>query len=121
MRMSEQALALRARGNNCAYCVLASCGKYTGLDEVKMQAITAGFGGGMRSGETCGAITGAVMALGLTQDDPKQAAVLSRQCVESFRDAFGCVRCIELKRAGVPCNQLIAHGAEFIEKQLENR
>lgn len=115
MTIQEEAVALHARGCNCAQCVLAVSGKYTGLEQETALKVAAGFGGGVRSGEICGAITGAVMAIGLTEQDPRKVAGLTKQCVESFRQEFGCVRCAELKQNRVPCDTLIAFGAQHVE------
>lgn len=121
MSISEEAARLHGEGLNCAQCVLSACGKYTGLDADTAKKIAAGFGGGVRSGELCGAISGAVMALGLIEADRNGASVAARQCVENFRQHYGCVRCLELKRAGVSCDELIAHGADFVENYNKKR
>ena len=113
--IGEEAVALHGNGMNCAQCVLRACGKYTGLNEDTAIAVAAGFGGGVRSGEICGAISGAVMVIGLTEPDKRKVAGLTKQCVESFRKEFGCVRCLELKQKGVSCDELIAYGAQYAE------
>ena len=50
---------------NCAQAVLAAFGPDAGLPEEAACRITANFGSGMKMGETCGAVTGGLMALGL--------------------------------------------------------
>ena len=65
MDIREKALYWHKKGYNCAQTVLAACSELTGLDEKTALAISAGFGGGLRSGEVCGAISGAVMAVGM--------------------------------------------------------
>ena len=121
MAISEEAVKLHGQGLNCAQCVLTACGKYTGLDEDTARRIAAGFGGGVRSGEICGAISGAVMALGLAEEDRAKISAAARQCVEDFRQQYGFVRCLELKRAGVSCDELIAHGAEYVGNYLNSQ
>ena len=121
MALSEEAVKLHGEGNNCAQCVLMTAGKYTGLDVDMARRVSAGFGGGVRSGEICGAISGAVMALGLLGEDGRAVAGLSRQCVEAFRQQYGCVRCLELKRAGISCDELIAFGAALVENFANNK
>ena len=116
MTNQEQAVALHAQGFNCAQCVLLACGKYTGLEPETARRVAAGFGGGVRSGEICGAISGAVMTIGLTEEDPRLVAARTKQCVERFRQEFGCVRCQELKLNRVPCDTLIAFGAQQVEE-----
>ena len=122
MTIQEEAVRLHGQGCNCAQSVLAACGKYTGLEQQTALAVASGFGGGVRSGEICGAISGAVMAIGLVEKDPRKVAALSRQCVESFRQEFGCVRCQELKQNRVSCDRLIEFGAQYVENLInENK
>ena len=65
MSVKDTALEYHLNGYNCAQSVLAACRDYYDIDEKTALAISAGFGGGVRSGEICGAISGAVMAAGL--------------------------------------------------------
>lgn len=65
MDIGQRALDYHKSGYNCAQSVFAACCEYTGMDEKTALAISAGFGGGARSGELCGAVTGAIMAEGL--------------------------------------------------------
>lgn len=122
--IGEEAVALHGNGMNCAQCVLRACGKYTGLDEDTATAVAAGFGGGVRCGEICGAISGAVMAVGLASgsENSMRVGALSKACSAAFREKYGVVRCLDLKRAGIPCDDLIKFGAETAEKLiLENK
>ena len=129
VEISEKALGLHDRGFNCAQSVLCACSEYTGLDSAMAEAVSAGFGGGMRSGEVCGAISGAIMALGcrLSRANPDifdskmQTANATRECVKRFREKYGCIRCLELKKAGISCDDLIAFGAEQAEAILNNK
>ena len=65
MDIGQRALDYHKSGYNCAQSVFAACCEYTGMDEKTALALSAGFGGGARSGELCGAVTGAIMAEGL--------------------------------------------------------
>ena len=95
---------LHGQGFNCAQSVLAACAEYTGLDRNLGLAIAGGFGGGLRAGEVCGAVSGAAMALGLccphtTPDAPEEKARISAQSAElcnRFREEFGCLTCRDL-------------------------
>lgn len=67
--MSEQEFTVArdrfAGGYNCCQSVLlALAGRY-GLSEELAVRLATGFGAGMARGETCGAVAGAVMLLGL--------------------------------------------------------
>ena len=52
-------------GFNCAQIVVTDFSKDFNIDEKKSKQIAACFGGGMGCGETCGALTGALMVIGL--------------------------------------------------------
>jgi C_GCAxxG_C_C family probable redox protein len=66
MNRAETALSLFAKGFNCSQVVLSAYVEQFGLDGATAMKIASGFGGGMgRMGETCGAVTGAFMVLGL--------------------------------------------------------
>jgi len=121
MGIGEEAVRFHQQGCNCAQSVLSACGTYTGLDQNTATSIAAGFGGGVRSGEICGAISGAVMAIGLIEQDKRRVAALARQCVDSFREKFGCVRCMELKQNRVSCDALIEYGAKYIEDLMKQK
>ena len=54
-----------ANGHNCAQSVLRALAGELGLDDALAVRLATGFGVGMVEGGTCGAVSGAVMALGL--------------------------------------------------------
>lgn len=61
----DEAVALFRSGFNCAQAVLRVYGAERGVAPDRALELASGFGGGMRRGATCGAVTGAIMALGL--------------------------------------------------------
>ena len=62
----EVAVAAFKQGFNCSQAVLSAYAPSLGLERETAVRLAAGFGGGIsRRGETCGAVTGAVMVLGL--------------------------------------------------------
>ena len=77
MNRSQQAVAAFESGFNCSQAILRSYGSDYGLSPLHALQVASGFGGGMRRGDTCGAVTGALMVLGLRygpQDTPDKAA-----------------------------------------------
>jgi C_GCAxxG_C_C family probable redox protein len=63
---SDEAEAVYRSGFNCAQSVLIPFAREGGLTEAEAARIASPFGAGMaRMQETCGAVTGALMALGL--------------------------------------------------------
>ena len=64
--IEENAVSLFKGGLNCSQSVLTAYSEEFGFDKGLASAISCGFGGGMgRLQETCGAVTGAFMALGI--------------------------------------------------------
>ncbi len=128
MNIGQKALEYHQNGFNCAQSVFAACCEYTGMDEKTALAVSAGFGGGARSGELCGAITGAVMAEGLVfpfvdgQDveAKEKIAAIAKQCVGLAREKYGFVRCADLK-GNINCNEIIAFMAETAEQIIEKK
>lgn len=70
----DKATSLFDEGYACSQSILLSFSSYFELDEKTAKLISSTFGGGMgRLRETCGAVTGGFMVLGLAfgNDDPK--------------------------------------------------
>lgn len=53
------------KGYDCSQVVLAHFAEKLGITEEMADKVSACFGGGMMHGDTCGAFTGAIMAIGL--------------------------------------------------------
>ena len=90
---------------NCAESVLLGVTKACGLECECVPRIATGFGGGVSScGEICGALTGAVMAMGLkfgresAEDVEAKNALYEKvqNLLDSFKREFGTIRCLEL-------------------------
>lgn len=91
-------------GINCAQCVLAQCASELGYDEEELQNMTAAFGGGMGRGDTCGAVSGALIAIGLALgEDDEDGYVEVKQTAAAFQAAF-------IKRHGTTiCRDLLGY------------
>lgn len=63
--IAEQAESMFRDGFNCAQSVVGTCGDRRGLDKQTAIRVSQCFGGGMSAGETCGAVCGALMVIGL--------------------------------------------------------
>jgi C_GCAxxG_C_C family probable redox protein len=118
--MSENATkaeAMFASGYNCAQSVLVCCGAGMGVSRDAAIRLGAPFGGGMGAkGEVCGAVSGALMALGLkyAKDAPQDPAAKHRvyQLASRFLDAFkkrhGSVLCRDLLGCDISTPELQA-------------
>ena len=98
------ALDLHDNGFNCAQAVFAALADVREDGRAAALRTAACFGGGMRCGEVCGAVTGALMAIGLAHghDRPDDAerkadvAARTRAFVAEFRERNGTLLCREL-------------------------
>ena len=100
--------------------MLSSFGDQFGLDRELALRVAGAFGGGMaRMGETCGVVTGALMAIGLkygkvkAEDDAarEQTYELARNFVTRFKARRGSTVCRELLgyNLGIPDERKAAH------------
>ena len=111
--LARRALELHGMKYNCAQAVACTLAPLIGADEELCFRAAEGLGGGMGGlTETCGAVSGAAMAIGLAnsngQDDrtSKQATYrIVRKLVSDFREQNGSTLCPELKgsRPSSPC------------------
>jgi C_GCAxxG_C_C family probable redox protein len=91
-------------GFSCSQSVLAAFAPELGLDAETALRVAAGFGGGMgRTGHTCGAVTGALMVLGLKHGAtvPDAAAkerpyAQAREFMARFEARHGATACADL-------------------------
>ena len=103
--LARRALELHGMKYNCAQAVACTLAPLIGADEELCFRAAEGLGGGMGGlTETCGAVSGAAMAIGLAnsngQDDrtSKQATYrIVRKLVSDFREQNGSTLCPELK------------------------
>lgn len=130
-------------GYNCSQAVLGSYSEQFGLDCDKAFKVATGFGGGMRMSETCGAVTGAFMVLGLkygnitTQN--QQAKTRTYEMIEEYTTRFksrnGSVVCRDLLGCDIStqegrkkaqnddlfstiCPEMVKSAAEILEELL---
>jgi len=88
-------------GINCSQCVLSYWADELGYDEDELFRMATAFGGGMYRGDTCGAVTGGLIALGLNFGgiEPEERA-LAKEKAKAFQAAFteklGSTLCHEL-------------------------
>ncbi len=105
MSKADEAVNTFISGFNCSQAVLSAFSADYGLDTVMAYRVGAAFGGGIgHLGETCGAVSGAVMVIGLhygmTVNDGSQSnreaynKVL--QLAADFKSRNGTIKCREL-------------------------
>ena len=138
----EIAVASFKEGLSCSQAVLSAFAPGLGLDRQTALRVAAAFGGGMaRMGQTCGAVSGALMVIGLkhghvaAQDKAakEKTYALVREFVDQFRARNGSLLCRELLGydIGTPegmqlvrekglstsiCSRLVRDAAEILER-----
>ena len=101
MSLESDARALFDQHENCAQSVFAPFAEHFGLDKETALRIATPFGGGMgHAGQVCGAVSGALMAIGLAKgttvyDKEKKDAcyAMARDFQARFRGMHGHVSC----------------------------
>ena len=125
LKKAEELRAIVTPHYNCAQSVLVPFAKDCGLTEEQAYKVGAHFGAGMKIGQTCGAITGALMVLGLLGLDDVE---ITRQFFKEIKDNHqGCINCVDLLRinaeAGLEkkphCDGMVYEAIKLVEKIIE--
>jgi C_GCAxxG_C_C family probable redox protein len=122
----EKAVSCFSEGFMCSQAVLTAYAERFGMDRETALKVSAAFGGGMgRMGETCGAVTGAFMVIGLkygritvqdTQSHEKTNRLV-REFVDRFKAINGSIVCREL----LGCDLSTPEGLKtFVDKKLRD-
>ncbi|HEM61841.1 MAG TPA: C_GCAxxG_C_C family protein [Chloroflexi bacterium] len=145
MDVVERALATFDEGYNCSQSVFSAFAPELGLDREMALRVATAFGGGMgHRGDTCGAVTGAFMVIGLKygrvraedREIRDRAYQLVNRFVEEFETRHGTVVCRELlgfdlgtpegERLAeerwpddMPCRDLVRDAAAILKEILE--
>lgn len=114
---SEIALELYNEGFNCAQAVFGAFSEEYGLDKSMAFKLTGGMGKGFRSGELCGAVSGAALVIGLkygqtAADDAEAKAECGTKTAE-FMKAF------KRKNKFLTCRDILSLGARLKEENEE--
>ena len=128
---------------NCAQSVLLSHAEELNLDRTTALRIALGFGGGMAMAETCGAVTGAYMVLGMKanfkEKSIQELKAETKVAVKKFNELFiakhGSLTCKKLLGVDIStpegsaeanaknlfntvCAELVGSAAEIMEKEF---
>lgn len=115
---------------NCAETLLMAANEEykLGLDERFIKAVCP-FGGGIQSEKTCGALLGAIAALGIMYTEEKPTTndkmkEITKKFVEEFEKEFGSLDCACIKahhRSETEgCNPVKLRAAEVFERVIMN-
>ena len=144
MSKTEKALKNFQETMNCSQAILSAYSEDLGMDEKLAHKVASAFGGGIaRNGETCGAVTGALMVLGLKHWNPDlvpdEAKMYvydrSNKFIQEFIAQNKSIKCKELLDADLSteegrkkmkeenlskkiCEKAVCDAAEIIEKMF---
>lgn len=104
MSKAEKAVLMFNKGFNCSQTVMSAFCEELGLGRELALKVSCGFGGGMRQGEVCGAVTGALMVLGLKygqstledKDSKERTYMIVKEFSNRFRNINNSIICKEL-------------------------
>ena len=105
MSRAEEAKKQFEKGFHCAPAVLSTYSEQFGLEKALALKIACGFGAGIgRMGKTCGAVTGALMVIGLKhgqvnladEESSQRTYTLVKEFIDRFTALHGCIECKEL-------------------------
>ena len=104
-------------GYNCAESILKAINEEKNLN-IPI-SIASPFGSGMMIGDTCGAITGALMALGSlkgreSNDFPNNSRKDAKELMSKIKEKYETFQCVELKRKGVSCDEIIQYAYDIL-------
>ena len=146
MKKEEKAVEYFRNKFNCSQAVFTVFGSEYGIPENDCLKISCAFGGGMgRQQHTCGAVTGALMTLGLEYgkglNDPEEKKQMTylktREFFKEFEKIHGTVNCRELldgldmtdpddhkkimdrKLFDIKCEKYVSDAVIIIEKMMK--
>jgi C_GCAxxG_C_C family probable redox protein len=144
MNGKELACSRFKEGFSCSQAVFSAYAEQLGLDRETALKIAGAFGGGMgRMAQTCGAVTGAFMVIGLKygaigaedKETKEKAYALVREFVDRFKSRHGSIACQDLLGCDISkpegekvareqklfetiCPKLVKDAAELLEEML---
>lgn len=105
-KRTDDALQAFDGGYNCAQAALAAFCAPHGLDEDLAMRLACGFGGGMgRKQEVCGAVSGAVLALGLVHGRGKDGDTARTQ--DTYAKVRALITAFEARHGSCRCRDLL--------------
>ena len=104
MTKKEKALSLFSSNFNCSQAVFTAFAPDFGIDEKLALMLATSFGGGARNGEICGAVSGALLVIGLKyghwdsndNEQKSRAYEISVDFTKRFKEANCSIVCRDL-------------------------
>lgn len=143
MSVSEKAVMMMKNGFLCSQSVFATLSEELGLERKLALKISTGLGAGIScQGDICGAVSGAILAIGLKHgnheglsdaDSQGKTFYLTQELIERIKAKHGCYTCKDLlgldlkkpenvkfaKESGIfekICNNVIKDSVQIVEE-----
>lgn len=114
MITEEEVDRLFREGFDCSQIVLAAVADKIGITREHAYAVASCFGIGMAQGETCGAATGAMMAIGIRYGNVKTGDLKTKSEVFAKRDEF--IRRFAKMNGRVKCPDLLGRRVDTFDE-----
>ena len=103
-------------GFDCSQIVLAAVADKIGITREQAYGVASCFGIGMAQGETCGAATGAMMAIGIRYGNVKSGDLKTKSEVFAKRDEF--IRRFAEMNGKVKCPDLLGRRVDTFDELM---
>lgn len=105
-------LEYHKQGYNCAESIVKAFNEENGSNIPV--SIASPFGTGMTVGSTCGAVTGALMAVGSLKGreeatSKNESRQYTKEIINQVKEKYGTIECLQLKKNGVTCDEIIEY------------
>lgn len=127
LERAKEIRAIEVPHHNCAQSVLMSFTQSLKLDDETAYKIAVAFGGGMKSGITCGVIVGGLMTLGLFDVDDMET---TQKVINNFKTRHNqMIDCKDLLKANAAaggqkkphCDALVYEMVQYVEEILKEK
>lgn len=129
MNRKELALENHNKGYNCAQAVICAFADKTDFTEDQLFRLSEGFGFGMGTQGTCGAVSAMVFLAGLEKSagvdkipetNKKESYTLARELIEAFEEKNKSTICKEIKGNNLrSCDGCIEDAVKILEEKLK--
>lgn len=129
MTRVEKALENHKKGYNCAQAVLCAFADVTDFSEDQLFRISEGFGFGMGTQGTCGAVSAMVFLAGLEKSfgvdeipntNKKESYKLSKELINAFEEKNKSIICAQIKGENLrSCDGCIEDAVRILEEKLK--
>ena len=129
MDHKEKALNYFSQKMHCSQSVIAAFAEECGITEAQALKLGSCFGGGMRKGEVCGAVTGALMVLGLLCGESKvgdaEGRLVSNKVndlmMDRFKEKCGSYICNDLLGCDISTAAVTIFGQNSVNRLLSKQ